>query len=218
MFPAFTIVCTVILALVWLRSVSPLAAAEHPITVVALGDSLTAGAGLPADATFPVKLADALRSKGFAVDIANAGVSGDTASDGLARLDWSVPDGTDAVILELGANDALRGIDPNVTRAALEAILRRLEQRGIAVLLAGMLAPPNLGPEFTHAFDAIFPGLASRFDVVFYPFFLDGVAARGDLNQGDGLHPTAAGVDVIVMKMLPKLEALIARVKTERRS
>jgi len=183
---------------------------------VALGDSLTAGYGLPADAPFPVRLARALGAKGEAADIINAGVSGDTASDGLSRLDWSVPEGTDAVILELGANDALRGVPPAVTRGALEAILRRLQQRRIAVLLAGMLAPPNLGAEFTDAFDAIFPDLASRYDVVFYRFFLDGVVADPTLNQGDGLHPTAAGVDVIVMKMLPKVEELIAKVRSAR--
>jgi acyl-CoA thioesterase-1 len=193
-------------------------AAERRLSVVAFGDSLTAGYGLAANDAFPAKLADALSRKGLVVDIVNAGVSGDTMSDGLARLDWSVPEGTDAVILELGANDALRGIDPQVTRAALETILRRLAQRRIPVLLAGMLAPPNLGTEFTHEFDAIFPDLASRFDVVFYPFFLDGVAARGDLNQRDGLHPSPAGVDVIVTKMLPNVEALIERARGHRQS
>lgn len=194
------------------------AAVERPVRIVALGDSLTAGYGLPSDAAFPARLARALESRGVLVEIANAGVSGDTSSDGLARLDWSVPDGTDAVILEFGANDALRAVDPALTRDALEAMLRRLKQRGILVLLVGMLAPPNMGVEFTRLFDAIFPDLASRFDVVFYPFFLDGVAARTDLNQRDGLHPNAAGVDVIVMKMLPKVEALIAKVRAARQT
>jgi acyl-CoA thioesterase I len=189
---------------------------QRPVRIVAFGDSLTAGYGLPADAAFPARLANALEAKGARVEIANAGVSGETSSDGLARLDWSVPEGTDAVILEFGANDALRGIDPKITREALETILVRLKQRGIAVLLAGMLAPPNLGIEFTRAFDAIFPDLASRFDVVLYPFFLDGVAARNDLNQSDGLHPNAAGVEVIVSRMLPEVEALIAKVKARR--
>ena len=174
-----------------------------------------AGYGLPADVAFPARLARALAAKGIAVTVTNAGVSGETATDGLARLDWSVPDGTDAVILEFGANDALRGIDPRVTRKALESMLDRLQQRGIAVLLVGMLAPPNLGSEFGGAFNTIFPDLASRFDVVFYPFFLDGVAARSDLNQSDGLHPNAAGVDAIVTKMLPKVESLIAKARAE---
>lgn len=195
----------------------PIVAAE-PVKIVALGDSLTAGFGLPREAAFPARLEAALRAKGFAVEIANAGVSGDTPSGGLARLDWSVPEGTDAVILELGANDALRGLDPKVTRAALDAILRRLGERRIAVLLAGMRAPPNMGADYGRAFDAIFPDLAAAHDVVFYPFFLDGVAAERVLNQGDGMHPTAAGIDAIVERILPKAEELIARVKAKRGS
>jgi acyl-CoA thioesterase-1 len=143
-------------------------------------------------------------------------VSGDTASGGLARLDWSVPEGSDAVILELGANDALRGLDPKVTRAALEGILRRLKERGIAVLLAGMRAPPNLGADYGVAFDAIFPELATQHDALLYPFFLDGVAADRALNQPDGLHPTAGGIDAIVQRILPKAEELLARVKAKR--
>src|SRR5438552_10892155 len=150
------------------------AAADRPVRIVALGDSLTAGFGLPADAAFPAKLERALKAKGLAVEVTNAGVSGDMASGGLARLDWSVPDGTDAVILELGANDALRGIDPKLTRAALEKILRRLNERHIAVLLAGMRAPRNLGTAYVEAFDAGFAELAATYGVVFYPFFLDG--------------------------------------------
>jgi acyl-CoA thioesterase-1 len=191
---------------------------ERLIHIVALGDSLTAGYGLPAEAAFPARLAHALEAKGMTIAITNAGVSGDTSTDGLARLDWSVPDGTDAVILEFGANDALRGIDPKITRDALASILMRLKEREIPVLLAGMLAPPNLGGEFGRAFDAIYPELASRFDVVFYPFFLDGVAARTDLNQSDGLHPNAGGVDVIVTKMLTTVESLIAKVKARPRT
>jgi acyl-CoA thioesterase-1 len=157
-----------------------------------------------------------LRAKGHAVEIANAGVSGDTPSGGLARLDWSVPDGTDAVILELGANDGLRGIDPKVTRAALDGILRRLKERRIAVLFTGMRAPRNMGPAYVQAFDAIFPQLAAAHDVVYYPFFLDGVVGDRALNQGDGLHPTAAGINAIVERILPKAEELIARVKAKR--
>jgi acyl-CoA thioesterase-1 len=190
--------------------------ADTPVRIVALGDSLTAGYGLPAEAAFPVRLERALKARGHAVTVENAGVSGDTASGGLARLDWSVPDGTDAVIVELGANDALRGIDPKLTREALEKIVQRLKERGIAVLLAGMRAPPNMGADYGRAFDSIYGDLAQRFDAVLYPFFLDQVAADRALNQGDGMHPTAAGVDVIVREITPKVEELIARVKTKR--
>src|SRR6185503_14894835 len=146
----------------------------------------------------------ALRARGLAIEIANAGVSGDTAAGGLARLDWSVPDGTDAVILELGANDALRGADPKQTRASLDAIIRRLKERRIAVLLAGMLAPRNLGPDYASAFDPIYPELAGEHGLILYPFILDGVAGDTALNQADGLHPTAAGVDVMVKGLAPK--------------
>jgi acyl-CoA thioesterase I len=183
----------------------------RPVKIVALGDSLTAGLGLPANAAFPARLQQALAQKGMAAEVVNAGVSGDTTADGLSRLDWSVPDDTDAVILELGANDALRGIDPAQARANLDAILKRLAARKLPVLLAGMRAPPNLGADYTKAFDAIYPDLAAAYGTVFYPFFLDGVAAERSLNQGDGLHPTAAGVDVIVGKILPQAEELVAR-------
>ncbi|HEU5274986.1 MAG TPA: arylesterase [Xanthobacteraceae bacterium] len=189
--------------------------ADRPITIVALGDSLTAGLGLASQDAFPAKLQKALAAKGLAVTIADAGVSGDTTSGGLARLDWSVPAGTDGVILELGANDALRGLDPAVPRASLEAILRRLKERGIPVLLCGMLSPPNLGADYARTFNAIYPDLARIYDAVFYPFFLDGVAGQRRLNQGDGLHPTAAGVDVIVAGILPKVEELIARIRAK---
>jgi acyl-CoA thioesterase-1 len=194
----------------------PAVAADRPITIVALGDSLTAGLGLPSQDAFPAKLQKALAAKGITVTIADAGVSGDTTSSGLARLDWSVPAGTDGVILELGANDALRGLDPAVPRAALDAILRRLKQRGIPVLLCGMLSPPNLGADYARAFNAIYPDLARTYDAVLYPFFLDGVAGQRRLNQADGLHPTTAGVDVIVAGILPKVEALIARIRAKR--
>ena len=192
-----------------------LQAQERPVQIVVLGDSLTAGYGLPASAAFPARLEQALRAKGHNVAVANAGVSGNTASDGLARLDWSVPEGTDAVILELGANDALRGVDSAVTRRALETILRRLKQRNIPVLLCGMLAPRNLGADYGRRFDAIYPELARTEGVLFYPFFLDGVATDAKLNLPDGLHPAAAGIDVIVSRILPKVEELIARVKSQ---
>ena len=187
-------------------------AAERPIRIVVLGDSLAAGFGLAAPDALPAKLERALKQKGMAVAIENAGVSGDTPAGGLARLDWSVGEGTDAVILELGANDALRGSDPKATRTALEAIIKRLKERHIAVLLAGMLAPRNFGPDYVRAFDAIYPELAAAHDLILYPFILEGVAGDRALNQPDGLHPTAAGVDVMVDGMLPKVEELIGRV------
>jgi acyl-CoA thioesterase-1 len=192
------------------------AAADRPVRIVALGDSLTAGRGLPADGTFSAKLERALKARGIAAEVSNAGVSGDTAAGGLARLDWSVPEGTDAVIVELGANDMLRGIDPAVTRRALEEIVRRLNERHIAVLLAGMRAAPNLGPDYGRDFEAIYPELAARDGLLLYPFFLEGVAAEAKLNQGDGLHPTAAGVDVIGARILPKVEELVARALARR--
>lgn len=185
----------------------------RPLNIVALGDSLVAGYGLPAQDAFPVKLERALVAKGIDVKVANAGVSGDTTSGGLSRLDWSVPDGTDAVILELGANDALRGIDPQVTRKALEAMLERLNQRKIPVLLCGMLAPPNLGSEYGRAFNTIYPDLAAHYRAILFPFFLAGVAANAKLTQPDGLHPTAAGVDIIVENILPLVQQLVAQAK-----
>jgi len=197
---------------------APTKAADRPVTVVALGDSLTAGFGLPADATFTTKLSRALAQKGIAASVVNAGVSGDTAGGGLERLDWSVPQGTDAVILELGANDMLRGLDAKATQATLDKILSKLDARHIPVLLTGMKAVRNLGPDYARQFDAIYPALASTHSVVFYPFFLDGVANDPKLNQGDGLHPNAAGVDVIVARILPQVEALIARVRAARGS
>jgi acyl-CoA thioesterase-1 len=197
---------------------APLARAAEPLKIVALGDSLTAGYGLPGDAAFPARLQKALKAKGYDVTIVNAGVSGDTTTAGLDRLAWSAPDGTDGVILELGANDALRGVDPKVTKATLEKILDQLAQRRIPVLLAGMQSPRNMGADYVQAFDAIYPSLASHHDVVFYPFFLTGVATDPKLNQGDGMHPNAKGVDVIVQRMLPSIEQLIARAKKARQS
>jgi acyl-CoA thioesterase-1 len=184
-----------------------------PIKVVVLGDSLSAGLGLSASDAFPARLKKALEDKRIDVDIVNAGVSGDTASGGRDRLDWSVGEGTEAVIVELGANDALRGTDPSVTRAALSDILNRLKARGIAVLLCGMLAPPNYGRDYADRFNAIYPDLAKSYGVTLYPFFLDGVAADKTLNQADGIHPTPAGVDIIVKKMLPTVEAFLDTIK-----
>src|SRR5215467_14280515 len=207
-----TMLCAVGLALVATCS----RAAERPINIVAFGDSLTAGYGLAANESFPVQLQRALTAKGLAVNVVNAGVSGDTTTGGLARLDWSIPDGTDGVILELGANDALRGFDPAITRKALDAMLHRLQERKISVLLCGMVAPPNMGAEYSRAFNAIYPDLAAQTGAILYPFFLTGVAADPKLNQRDGLHPTAAGVAVIVGHILPQVEELIARAKESR--
>lgn len=186
----------------------------EPLRLVAFGDSLTAGLGLPANQAFPAKLQAALKARGHDVVIENAGVSGDTTSAGLARLDWSVPDGTQGVILELGANDALRGLDPAIAEKSLDTILARLKERGIPVLLAGMVAPPNLGGSYAERFNAIYPRLAATYDVPLYPFFLDGVAGQAKLNQPDGIHPTAAGVDVIVERITPAVESWLATLKS----
>jgi len=186
---------------------APARAAET--LIVAFGDSLTAGLGLTAEQAFPAQLERALRAEGFAARVVNAGVSGDTTAGGKARLDWVLGDKPELVIVELGANDALRGLDPQETERNLDAILSRLQARGARVLLTGMLAPPNLGPEYGRDFDTIFPRLAERHHVALYPFFLAGVAAKPELNQPDGLHPTAAGVAVIVAGLLPELRALL---------
>lgn len=195
---------------------APAAVPAKPIKMVVLGDSLSAGFGLSGPAAFPARLQKALKAKGIAVEMINAGVSGDTASGGRDRLDWSVPEGTEAVILELGANDALRGTDPKVTRSALTDILTRLKARGIAVLLCGMVAPPNYGSDYSARFNAIYPDLAKSFGVPLYPFFLEGVATEAKLNQADGLHPTAEGIDVIVKNILPAVEALLGAKSGQR--
>jgi acyl-CoA thioesterase-1 len=228
---AVTFACTAVIrmaraclvfAVVALALGSPLmaqeAAGERLVKIVALGDSLTAGYGLPAGDAFPVKLSAALKAKGANVQITNAGVSGDTSSGGLERLDWAIEPDTDAVILELGANDGLRGIDPKVTRKAIDAIVKRLADRNITVLLCGMLAPPNLGSEYGTKFNVIFPDIAKSYNTLLYPFFLTGVVADPKLNQRDGMHPTAKGVDIIVTNILPSVEQLIARVKSQRGS
>jgi acyl-CoA thioesterase-1 len=192
------------------------AEAGKPIKMVVLGDSLSAGLGLSGSAAFPVRLQKALKAKGIDVDMSNAGVSGDTTSGGRDRLDWSVPEGTDAVILELGANDALRGIDPKVAHASLSEIVRRLQARKIAVLLCGMFAPPNYGADYSVRFNAIYPDLAKTFSVPLYPFFLEGVASDARLNQADGLHPTTEGVDMIVKNILPTVEAFLGPLLRQR--
>lgn len=191
----------------------PISAQTRAVKLVALGDSLSAGYNLSGSAAFPTVLEKLLRDKGIAVEIANAGVSGDTSQGGLERLDWSVPDGTDGVILELGANDALRGVDPALTEKALDAIVTRLKARGIAVMLAGMYAPRSNGPDYVARFDAIYPRLAEKHGVVLYPFFLDGIAGDRVLNQPDMLHPTAEGVRVIAQRILPTVERFLASLR-----
>jgi acyl-CoA thioesterase-1 len=183
--------------------------------ILAFGDSLTAGFGLDPQEAFPAKLEAALKAKGHDIVIANAGVSGDTSSAAAERLDWSLAPDIDGVIVELGANDALRGIDPRRTEIALDAILTELQKRKLPVLLAGMMAPRNLGQDYDKAFDAIFPRLAQKHGVLFYPFFLDGVAADPALNQPDGLHPNSKGVDMIVSRILPVTEDLIKQASSK---
>lgn len=188
--------------------------AGKKIKLVAFGDSLTAGYGLRPAEAFPVQLEIALRAKGFNVEVVNSGVSGDTASAGLERFDWAVPEDTDAVILELGANDALRGLAPELTSATLDKLLIKLAERKLPILLAGMRAPKNWGDDYANKFDAIFPALAAKHNTLLYPFFLDGVVMDRTLNQGDGIHPTAKGVAMIVSRILPKVEELIAKTNT----
>jgi acyl-CoA thioesterase-1 len=185
-------------------------ARAEPFKIVGFGDSLMAGFGLGPGEGFTDKLQAALRAKGHDVTVANAGVSGDTTSGGLARLDWSVPDGTQLVILELGANDMLRGVSPDIARRNLDEMMGKLKDRRIAVLLAGMRAAPNLGADYQNAFDAIFPDLARKYDVALYPFFLDGVAGQPGMQLEDGLHPSPQGVDQMVERILPTVEKAIA--------
>ncbi|MBS4084150.1 MAG: arylesterase [Rhizobiales bacterium] len=188
----------------------------QPIKIVAFGDSLIAGFGLKANESFPAQLETALRKKGHNVEIVNAGVSGDTTSGGLSRLDWSVQDGTDAVIVVLGANDMLRGMEPEIARKNLEQIVSRLKARKIEVILGGMRAAPNLGADYAKKFDSIYADLAKEHDISIYPFFLDGVAGQRDLNLSDGIHPTPKGVSLVVERILPTVESLIERVKKHR--
>lgn len=188
-------------------------APARPLRIVALGDSLSAGFGLKPGEAFPDQLQRLLAAKGHQVEITNAGVSGDTTAGGLARLDWAVPEGTDAVILELGANDALSGKPPAQARRNLEAIVQQLKARRIDVLMAGMRAPRSLGNDYANAFDAIFPELAEKHGLIFYPFFLTGVALDPKLNLADGIHPTAKGIGIIAERMLPVAEQLIGRIK-----
>ncbi len=202
-----------VLLLVGLGAPAHAAAPDGTLQVLALGDSLTAGYGLAPAESFPARLQKALAAKGLKVKVHNAGVSGDTASAGLSRLDWAlgaVPGGKpDLAIVELGANDMLRGVDPAVTRKALAAILERFRADGVPVLLAGMKAAPNMGAAFGRQFDALYPALAKEYGATLYPFFLDGVAGNPKLNLQDGIHPTAEGIDVIVARMTPMVHSLL---------
>lgn len=186
-------------------------ASAEPYRIVGFGDSLMAGYGLRPNEGFPRQLEAALRKKGYEVEVADAGVSGDTTSGGLSRLDWSVPDGTDLVILELGANDMLRGVSPALAEKNLDTMIARLKQRGIGVLLAGMRAAPSLGDQYVRAFDAIFPRLARKHNVPLYPFFLDGVVADRSYLLEDRMHPNAKGINRMVERVLPSVEKLIPR-------
>ncbi len=190
-----------------------LPASAETTRILALGDSLTAGLGVASDQAFPAKLEAALKAKGQDVVVINAGVSGDTMAQGEARVDWALGEPVDAVIVELGANDALRGLDPAQAEAALDRILETLKSRNLPVLIAGMKAPPNMGPDYQAKFDVIFPQLAERHGALLYPFFLEGVAAVPALNQADGLHPNPQGVDMIVEKIMPSVEALLAKTR-----
>lgn len=204
-FKRFAIAC---LSLACVLSAAPLAAAD-PVKIVGLGDSLMAGYQLAPGESFPERLQEALKSKGHDVEVINAGVSGDTTWGGLARLEWSVPEDADLVLLELGANDMLRAISPDVTRRNLESMLEKLSARGTRVVLIGMQAAPNLGPDYVASFNAIYPDLAKKWDLELYPFFLDGVAAISGLLLEDGMHPNAKGVDRMVEGMMPMLEPIV---------
>lgn len=193
-------------------------AGQTPLQVVAFGDSLSAGYGVGPGESFPEQLQKALRGKGYDVQVANAGVSGDTSSGGLSRLEWSVPQSADLVIVELGANDALRGVSPDITRNNLEAILQKLKSRGQSVLLAGMVAPPNMGADYARDFDQIYTELTRKYGVPLYPFFLDGVAAEPDLNQADAMHPNAKGVAIIVARILPMVTEALDRIRSAKAS
>lgn len=190
-------------------TILPAQAAPAPVKLLALGDSLTAGYGLPEPQGFASQLQKVLAAKGYAVTVINAGVSGDTSAGGLARLDWALADKPDAALVELGANDMLRGLDPGATKANLDAILKKLAERKIPTLLAGMLASPSLGRPYTERFNALYPDLAKTHDVPLYPFFLDGVATERALIQQDGLHPNAQGVAIIVERILPHVTRLL---------
>jgi acyl-CoA thioesterase I len=189
---------------------------QKPLHIVAFGDSLFSGYGLRSSQAFPAQLQKELKARGHNVVVSNAGVAGDTTSDGLKRLAWAVPDNTDAVILEFGANDALRGMDPKQARANLEKIVAKLQERRLPILLAGMRSPANWGDHYSEDFDAIFLELARQHDLILYPFFLDGVVFDTKLNQDDGMHPNPKGVAEIIKRIMPSVEQLITRTSAHR--
>jgi acyl-CoA thioesterase-1 len=186
---------------------------NRPVKLVVVGDSLSAGFNLAPSESFPSRLGQALKKRGLAVEVMNAAVSGDTIAAALQRIEWALPEDADAVILELGGNDALRGLDPAQSRMALDSIMKIIASRKLPILLAGMKAPRNLGPEYADKFDRIYPELAKSHNALLYPFFLDGVALDPGLNLADGIHPIAKGVDVIVERILPLVADLIARAR-----
>ena len=198
-----------------LAALHRIAAEPRTPLIVVLGDSLTAGLGLPQDQACPAQLEAALKARGRNVTVVNAGVSGDTAQAALARLDWALPDNASAVIIELGGNDALQGIPPEGTKRALASIIETVQARGLPILLAGMEAPRNMGNDYVEEFRAVYAGLAKQYDVVFYPFFLEGAALNDGTMQGDGIHPNAKGVAAIVDNIMPKVEELLAKVEAE---
>ena len=214
--PVVNAVAGLVLVLVITLALPPSRAiAAEPVRILALGDSLTAGYGLPREQSFPARLQAALVADGIPAVVYNAGVSGDTSAGGLSRLNWAMTMAgdarIDAVIVELGANDGLRGLDPEATQANLDAIIGRLKQKAPAVLLTGMKAPPNLGPEYGAEFAALYPHLAEKHGIMLYPFFLDGVAAIPELNQEDTIHPNSAGVDVVIGRILPYIKEMVKR-------
>ena len=186
-------------------------ALAKPITLLALGDSLISGYGLAPGEAFPVKLEAALKSHYPELKIINGGIAGDTAADGLARLDWTLTDEVEGLIVGLGANDALRGLDAAQTETALDGIMVKAQAKDLPVLILGMKAPPNMGPDYVARFDSLYPRLAEKYQVLLYPFYLEGVAAVASLNQADGIHPNGQGVDVIVSKVMPSVEELIGK-------
>jgi len=195
--------------MVWVQPLHANNTADRPLRLVAFGDSLTAGYGLPEREAFPGQLQQALEKAGYHIEVSNAGVSGDTTAGALSRLDWALAGAPDLVIVALGGNDALRGLPPEMTRDNLDRIIKGILQKGSQVLLAGMRAPRNLGNDYVEAFDAIYPLLAKRHNVTYYPFFLEGIALVPELNQADGIHPNAAGVKVLVEALLPYIESAL---------
>jgi acyl-CoA thioesterase-1 len=211
--PSFTRLTFRIAALVALLGAFAPAHAAEPIRILAFGDSITAGYGLTEQDTLPARLAEALNKMGRPVTMINGGVSGDTTADGVTRLDWALADKPQIMVLALGANDMLRGLDPKTTRANLDAIIQKAKDAGVEVVLAGMLSPPNLGAEYKAAFDAIYPDLAKAHNLLFMPFLLQDVVQDSDLNQADGIHPNGNGVAIIVRNLLPYVTQAIDKVE-----